>query len=139
MRLPLLFTVEETYQVPHVSDFVFKFLFSSCSSIIFPLSVTYSYEVILLTALHQYHVQGIVKVLLIPFLDSQRHFINYDAYRIHYHSSHFQVGEVACGVLAEGSFRMRDRVMVGPSKEGKWRVATVAGVRRAKVRSCYIQ
>ncbi|GMS81829.1 hypothetical protein PENTCL1PPCAC_4004 [Pristionchus entomophagus] len=59
MRLPLLFTVEETYQVPHV-------------------------------------------------------------------------GEVACGVLAEGSLRMRDRVMVGPSKEGKWRLATVAGVRRAK-------
>ncbi|GMT11924.1 hypothetical protein PFISCL1PPCAC_3221 [Pristionchus fissidentatus] len=43
------------------------------------------------------------------------------------------VGEVACGVLSEGSLRMRDRVMVGPSKEGKWRVATVAGVRRAKV------
>ncbi|GMS81868.1 hypothetical protein PENTCL1PPCAC_4042, partial [Pristionchus entomophagus] len=61
MRLPLLFTVEETYQVPHV-------------------------------------------------------------------------GEVACGVLVEGSLRMRDRVMVGPSKEGKWRVATVAGVRRAKHR-----
>ena len=45
------------------------------------------------------------------------------------------MGEVACGVLAEGRLRIRDRVAVGPGRDGSWREATVGSVRRAKVRS----
>lgn len=45
----------------------------------------------------------------------------------------FEVGEVVCGVLCEGELRMRERVVIGPSREGVWREATIGSIRRSKV------